>query len=150
VSEPPPIEWAGLAAWLARHFPDVASIGPGALAARIERGDPLLLVDVRTPEEQAVSTIPGALCVGPGADPRSVPVASPAATVVVYCAVGVRSARLARGLAAAGCTGVHNLERGLFGWANEGRPLAGPQGAASRVHRYDDAWQALLDPRLRA
>jgi rhodanese-related sulfurtransferase len=150
VSERPPVEWAGLADWLARHFPDVATIEASALAALIDRGADLLLVDVRTPEEQAVSTIPGALCVGPGTDPRSVPVASPAAIVVVYCAVGVRSARLARGLAAAGCAGVHNLERGLFGWANEGRPLAGPQGGASRVHRYDDAWQALLDPRLRA
>ena len=150
MSERPPADWAGLADWLACHFPDVATIEAPALAALIDRGAALLLVDVRTPEEQAVSTIPGALCVAADADPRSIQIVSPTSTVVVYCSVGVRSARLARGLVDAGRTDVRNLARGLFGWANDGRPLAGPQGAASRVHRYDDAWQALLDPRLRA
>jgi rhodanese-related sulfurtransferase len=70
--------------------------------------------------------------------------------IVVYCAVGVRSARLARALAAAGAASVLNLRGGIFDWANRGLPLAGPSGPAQRVHGYDAQWQVLLTPDLRA
>jgi rhodanese-related sulfurtransferase len=149
----PPVDWAGLASWLARAFPDVASIDVPALARWLgERsGTPPVLVDVRAPSEQAVSTLPGALCVTPEDD--AIDVARRAGTarpIVVYCAVGVRSARLARALAAAGAASVFNLRGGIFEWANRGLPLAGPAGAAQRVHGYDARWAALLDPARRA
>jgi rhodanese-related sulfurtransferase len=98
-----------------------------------------------------VSTLPGALCVTPEDDPADVlRRAGNARPIVVYCSVGVRSARLARALAVAGAANVQNLRGGIFDWANRGLPLAGPSGAAGRVHRYDETWETLLEPRLRA
>ena len=70
--------------------------------------------------------------------------------IVVYCAVGVRSARLARALSAAGAKRVLNLRGGLFDWGNRGLPLAGPSGPVRRVHGYDAEWAKLLDAPLQA
>jgi len=150
---PPPVDVAGLASWLARHFDEVESIDVPALAqwlADPARAPPVL-VDVRTPAEQAVSTLAGALRVTPGDEPADVLRRTGTdRPIVVYCSVGVRSARLARALAAAGALRVLNLRGGLFEWANRALPLAGPSGAAQRVHPYDATWQALLDPARRA
>jgi rhodanese-related sulfurtransferase len=153
VRSPPPVDLAGLASWLARKYPDVASIDVPALARWLgdrSRAAPVLL-DVRAANEQAVSTLPGALCVAPGDDPaevlRRVGAARP---IVAYCAVGVRSAKLARALAAAGAADVQSLRGGIFEWANRGLPLAGRSGAAQRVHGYNADWEVLLDPRVRA
>jgi len=70
--------------------------------------------------------------------------------IVVYCSVGVRSARLARALSATGAKQVFNLRGGIFEWANRGLPLVGPAGPARSVHGYDAEWAVLLDARLRA
>jgi rhodanese-related sulfurtransferase/Asp/Glu/hydantoin racemase len=150
---PPPADVAGLASWLARHFPDVSAIDVPALARWLDDGSRArpVLVDVRAPSEQAVSTLPGALCVTPEDDAIDVARRAGAGRpIVVYCSVGVRSARLARALAAAGTASVFNLRGGIFDWANRGLPLAGPSGTAQRVHGYDAEWEALLDPARRA
>lgn len=146
----PPVDWPGLRAWLDRHFPDVAIVDAADLARMLRSASPPLLIDVRMPAEQDVSTIPGALRVAPSVDPHDVVERAGERTIVVYCSVGVRSARLARALAAAGGADVRNLVGGIFGWANAGRPLAGPNGPAQRVHGYDAAWSVLLDAHLRA
>jgi rhodanese-related sulfurtransferase/Asp/Glu/hydantoin racemase len=153
VRAPPPVDVAGLASWVARKYPDVATIDVPALTRWLgdrSRASPVL-IDVRAANEQAVSTLPGALCVAPGDDAaevlRRVGAARP---IVTYCAVGVRSAKFARALAAAGSANVHSLRGGIFEWANRALPLAGPSGPAQRVHRYDSTWEALLDPERRA
>jgi len=153
MTEGPPADWAGLDAWLARHFGDVATIDVPALCSWLDDRSraPPLLVDVREPAEQRVSTLPGALCVAPADDAADVSRRLDAARpVVAYCSVGVRSARLARALADAGTGRVLNLRGGIFDWANRGLPLAGPCGAAQRVHGYDATWEILLDPSRRA
>jgi rhodanese-related sulfurtransferase len=149
----PPADIAGLASWLARKFPDVASIDVPALARWLDDRSlsPPVLVDVRTRAEQAVSTLPGALCVAPEDAPADVlRRTEKARPIVVYCSVGVRSARLARALSAVGATDVFNLRGGIFDWANRGLPLSGPSGSAQRVHGYDAEWAVLLEARLRA
>jgi rhodanese-related sulfurtransferase len=149
----PPVDGAGLASWLARKFPDVASIDAPALARWLDDPSlaPPVLVDVRAPAEQAVSTLPGALCVAPEDAPADVlRRMEKSRPIVVYCSVGVRSARLASALSAVGAHDVFNLRGGMFEWANRGLPLAGPLGPAQRVHRYDARWEALLDPPRRA
>jgi rhodanese-related sulfurtransferase len=146
----PPVDWAGLAAWLAATFPDVATIGADELAARIASGAPPMLVDVRTAAEQAVSTLRGACCVQPDADPHALAADAKGRGIVVYCSVGVRSARLARRLAAAGCSDVRNLDGGIFAWANAGRDVWRAGCRVRAVHGYDATWSALLDPSVLA
>ena len=151
----------GSAAWraverdLAARFPDVPTTTPAALAARL--ADPMaapVLLDARTAEEYAVSHLPGARRVAP--DATAAELADALADVdrqrpvVVYCAVGVRSAGVARRLRDAGFGHVENLEGSIFRWANEGRPLVREGRSVREVHPYDAVWGRLLAPERRA
>jgi rhodanese-related sulfurtransferase len=131
-----------------RSFPEVASITTGQLAAKIEGGASVVLLDVRTPEEYRVSHLPGAMRVDPNA--RAVDVAvDPAAEVVAYCSVGWRSARLARRLATVGVN-VVNLEGSIFEWVAKGLPVVDDRGVPVRVvHPFSRSWAWLVDPSLR-
>jgi rhodanese-related sulfurtransferase len=150
----PPADWAGLAAWLAGRYPDVRSIGVDALAAWLADGarPRPWLVDCRSAEEQAISTLPDAHRVNSPEDGVAAAAAfAPDHPIVVYCAVGVRSSRLANRLLKAGHTEVLNLEGAIFAWANRGLPLTGPGGQTTQlVHPYDATWCALLAPERRA
>ena len=72
------------------------------------------------------------------------------ATVVAYCSVGYRSARLAAALRDRGLADVHNLEGSIFRWANEDRPLFRGDTPVRRVHPFDETWGVLLAPDRRA
>lgn len=144
---------AGIKDLVRKRFPEVRQLPTKELAAWLadtKRPQPVIL-DVRQPEEFALSHLPGARRVDPNAKADSV--RSLTATnqpVVVYCSVGYRSSELAQRLLKAGVTNVFNLEGSIFQWANEGRPLAGTNGPAAKVHPYDDRWGALLKPEVRA
>jgi rhodanese-related sulfurtransferase len=128
----------------------VAWISTDALAAEMVSPTPPTLLDVRQPDEIAVSRIPGAIPVNPDAsvdDLRQLDLEGP---VVVYCSVGARSATLAERLKAAGIDSVRNLRGSIFAWANEGRPLERAGESVQTVHPYDAAWGTYLRPSLRA
>jgi rhodanese-related sulfurtransferase len=149
--DPPLPDWAQLARWLARHYPEVPQIDADALHAWLHdpARQPPLLLDIRSPDEQAVSTLPGARCVANAAQARRAVYESLAREIVVYCAVGVRSVRLARTLLR-GDLHVLNLSGAIFGWANRGYPLVKGGAPAAYVHPYDSRWEILLAPERRA
>jgi rhodanese-related sulfurtransferase len=149
--DPPPPDWARLAAWLARRYPDVPTIDADALLAWIHdpTREPPLLIDIRSADEQAISTLPGAQCVRDAAGARRAVRESLPRQVVVYCAVGVRSARLARSLQRDGLR-VLNLAESIFGWANRGYPLVTHGAPTDRVHPYGAKWAVLLSAARRA
>lgn len=138
------------------RFPGVRWIDRDRLAAWLgeEGGIDVVLLDVRTEEEFAVSHLPGAMRLDPDLEEddlrRLAPVASLArdATIVTYCSVGYRSAAAARQLARAGFGNVFNLEGGIFGWANSGRAVHRDGKPVAEVHPYDAVWGRLLDARL--
>jgi rhodanese-related sulfurtransferase len=70
--------------------------------------------------------------------------------IVVYCAVGYRSAALADRLLQAGYTHVHNLEGGIFGWANAGLPMVRDGQATTTAHPFDAVWGRMLSAEHRA
>ena len=143
--DPPPRDWLQLADWLARRYPDVPTVSADALHAWMNdpTREPPLLLDIRGAGEQEVSTLPGAHCVRNAADARRAIRASLPRTIVAYCAVGVRSARLVRTLRRDGYA-AFNLAESIFGWANRGYPLTARGGPAARVHPFDPKWAALL------
>ncbi len=149
--DPPPQDWTRLAQWLARHYPDVPEIGADALHAWVHdpTRQPPLLLDIRSADEQAVSTLPGACCVSNAAQARRAVRESLPGEIVVYCAVGVRSVRLARTLLREGLR-VLNLSGAIFGWANRGYPLVKGSAPATHAHPYDARWGILLAPEHRA
>ncbi len=136
-----------------RDYPRAQSILPEDLEAKLSRGSPLLLIDVRTQAEFAVSHVPGAVRVDPAIGTAAFferfGRQAAGKTVVVYCSVGVRSAQLATRvgdmLSKAGASGVFNLKGGIFAWHNTGRPLVAGNAQTSDVHGYSGRWARYLD-----
>ena len=97
----------------------VRQVTPTAVAAMIARGDPLLLVDVRQPEEYAFCHLAGSVLIPIGEltvratemDPN------PGTLVVVVCHHGVRSYKAAAFLAQAGVENVASLAGGVEAWS---------------------------------
>ncbi len=152
--------WASPAWWqvnllLDYRFSDVQSISTQELdvilrqAQKDSTSKNLVVLDIRSAEEFAVSRIPGARHVPPEAvldfAERELASADRTDLIVVYCSVGLRSAIAARDLEFLGFTQVKNLRGSLFQWANEGRALEG--GAV--VHPYNGYWGRLLRAAVR-
>lgn len=132
-------------------FPSVKQVSPSGLAARLANSDSLVLLDVRDPQEFAVSHLPGAVRVAPQVDGKSfmekIDVTNK--TVVFYCSVGVRSSKLAQKLQPEllrkGAISVFNLDGGIFAWHNEMRPLEEDSGRTTDfVHPFDPKYKSLL------
>jgi rhodanese-related sulfurtransferase len=137
----------------ARKFPTLEWVEPEELAqwrADSSRPQPVLL-DARTPPEYNVSHLKGAVRVDARAPSLRAIAAVPRDTpVVVYCTVGYRSARVAQWLRRQGFHTVYDLAGGLFGWANEGRPMEANGRPVLQVHPYNELWGRLLEPKARA
>jgi rhodanese-related sulfurtransferase len=149
------LSWQAVAALIDRDHPGVSSISTDSLATWLADSSrvPPLLLDAREPEEYAVSHLPGARRVAPDASPDALAAALSGEldrSVVVYCSVGYRSARIADRLEAAGFRDVRNLTGSIFQWANEGRPVVRDGEPVREVHPYDAVWGRLLDRDLRA
>ena len=134
------------------RFPEVTQLSTEELGAWLAdaRRLPPVLLDVRTPAEFALSHLPGAIQVDPGADPsvvaRRIPSQRP---VVVYCSVGWRSSALAARWRRSVGTEILNLEGSIFAWANENRPLESAMTGPPRVHPYQAIFGRLLRPEKR-
>jgi rhodanese-related sulfurtransferase len=92
---------------------------------RLERGDPLHLVDVREDEEWRKGHIPGALHIGKGVLERDVEKTIPDtdADIVLYCGGGYRSVLAADALQRMGYTNVTSMAGGYRGWTGAGNPV---------------------------
>lgn len=144
---------ASVVAVIRHRFRGVPQTSPDELAAWLadrSRARPQLL-DVREPDEYAVSHLPGAIRVAPDAPARDVLARiDPSRPVVAYCSVGYRSSLLVQRLRAAGFTGAVNLEGSIFAWANEGHPLESEGRPVRIVHPYDASFGQLLKAEHRA
>ena len=140
---------AKMIATVRAKFPGVPQLRPADLAALLENKKAVApqLLDIREPDEFAVSHLRGAINVSPDASAtEAMKKIDPARPVVVYCSVGYRSSRLAERLIAAGFKNVSNLEGSIFAWANEGRALEKDGQPARTVHPYNAVFGRLLKP----
>ncbi len=137
------VSWQRINTEIAEKFSDVEHISIAKFLDKQEKGDDLLIVDVREPEEYAVSHILGAQNM---TDPQAIAklALESEKDVVVYCSVGYRSAILAQDLRDLGVREVANLQGSIFAWANQGLPLVNQMGATREVHGFDDYWSQLL------
>ncbi|GIV65926.1 MAG: molybdopterin-synthase adenylyltransferase MoeB [Chloroflexota bacterium] len=97
-------------------------IEPVELKQRLERGDEVVLIDVRDPVEQQVAALPGALVIPLERLGQRMKELDPQREYVLFCRTGVRSARGVRQMMAAGFTKVKNLRGGLNAWAEKVDP----------------------------
>ena len=100
-------------------------------------GDPeVVFVDVRDPEEQAVSMIPGAVT-------SEVFLAAPeryqGQRIIAYCTISYRSGKLAAKLARQDIT-IVNLKGGLLAWVHAGGVLVRGYKPIKQLHIYGRQW----------
>jgi rhodanese-related sulfurtransferase len=93
--------------------------------AKLDRGEKLILVDVREESEYAKDHLPGAIHLGKGIIERDVEERVPDlnAPLVLYCGGGFRSALAADNLQKMGYTNVFSMDGGIRGWREQGFTL---------------------------
>lgn len=86
--------------------------------ARLDRGDPFLLIDVREESEYAKDHLPGAIHLGRGILERDIEERVPELNtpLVLYCGGGYRSALAADNLQKMGYNNVLSMDGGIRGW----------------------------------
>src|ERR1035437_8760128 len=92
------------------------------LKARLDRGDDLLVVDVRELQEYQINQIPGSVLIQLGDVPKRYHELDPIQEVVVQCKMGGRSAKAADFLRSVGFTRVLNLTGGILAWIDKVDP----------------------------
>jgi adenylyltransferase/sulfurtransferase len=91
-------------------------ITPAALAARLERGEAPMLLDVREPYEWAITRLPEARLVPLNSLPDALDTLDRSAEIVVYCHHGLRSAAAVDWLREQGFARARNLVGGIDRW----------------------------------
>src|SRR5205823_7571456 len=92
---------------------------------QLDRGEKLLLIDVREESEFAKDHLPGAIHLGKGVIERDIEARVPDlnTTLVLYCGGGFRSALAADNLQKMGYTNVISMDGGVRGWREKNYPL---------------------------
>ncbi|MGH7949059.1 MAG: rhodanese-like domain-containing protein [Candidatus Binataceae bacterium] len=98
-------------------MPRIGEIEPRELKHRIERGDDILILDVRELEEIAIARLRGAVNLPMGEVPSRITELDPNREIVVLCHHGIRSAQVAAYLASMGFERVSNLSGGIDEWS---------------------------------
>ena len=101
---------------------DLVELTPREVAEKLKRGDDFDFLDVREPHEWAIARIEGARLVPLGTVGDAIATLNRAREIVIHCKGGVRSAKAARQLQAAGFTRVRNLAGGILRWSDEVDP----------------------------
>jgi molybdopterin/thiamine biosynthesis adenylyltransferase/rhodanese-related sulfurtransferase len=92
------------------------------LAARLKRGEKIRLIDVREPQEVAISSLPGEELFPLGQLAARLPELDCAQEIVLFCRTGLRSTRALEMMVSAGFGKVRNLRGGINAWAREVDP----------------------------
>jgi molybdopterin/thiamine biosynthesis adenylyltransferase/rhodanese-related sulfurtransferase len=98
------------------------SVSPTELAASIERGDELVLLDVREPWEAEIASLPGSMLVPLASLESVVDKLDPAEDFVVYCHHGVRSESALHFLQGRGFDHAKHLAGGIDAWSRDVDP----------------------------
>jgi sulfur-carrier protein adenylyltransferase/sulfurtransferase len=95
---------------------------PQDLSTLMKSQTPPLLLDVREPHEQKISTLPGSVNIPLGVLASRLSELDSAREMVLYCKAGTRSSRALELLVSAGFKKVKNLKGGINAWAKEVDP----------------------------
>jgi adenylyltransferase/sulfurtransferase len=95
---------------------------PRELKERLDRGEPIVIVDVREPQEYQINRIPGSRLIPLGELPQRYEELDPNAAIVCQCKSGMRSAKATGFLRSIGFKNVRNLAGGIIGWIDQVDP----------------------------
>lgn len=113
------------------------SISPRELHRKMTSGEPLALLDVRTPSEYRATHVPGAVLepldsLDPARVSRHFPAEGP---LYVLCQSGTRARQAINRLERAGLGRCVLVEGGTAGWVQEGLPVQRQQGFSMSLER---------------
>lgn len=146
---PEPLTWTDVDQLIQDDYPSVPSITTDELSESLAAGREIVLLDVREPEEFAVSHLAGARRATSVAEAAAIlDAVGPDTLVVAYCSVGYRSAALVTALREQGVPTAVNLEGSIFAWANAGLPVYRGDIEVAEVHPFDGSWGTLLNQGL--
>lgn len=100
----------------------VGSIDPKTLKAKLDRGEDVVVLDVREPLESEIGAIPGAMVMPIGELPDRYGEIDRSKEIVCLCRTGIRSLHAALFLTHQGFRNVHNLVGGIHAWADDVDP----------------------------
>ena len=92
------------------------------LKTELDRGDQVVIVDVREPQEFQINRVPGSILIPLGDLPKRYVELDPNANIVTQCKSGMRSAKAQDFLRSKGFTRVRNLTGGVLGWIDQVDP----------------------------
>src|SRR5882724_7827780 len=117
-------QFCGIPAHEPAPAPGVAEgeIDPVEVKAKIDRGDPFVLIDVREPHEYQIAKIPYAKLIPLGELPKRVNELNSADEIVAHCKSGTRSAKAVEFLKQAGFRKVKNMKGGILAWSDKVDP----------------------------
>ena len=113
--------------------------GPADLKRRLDAGEPVVVVDVRDPDEYRDGHIEDAANISRGFLEFRIGTVAPEPTtpLVLYCQTGLRSMLAARQLKELGYENVINLQGGFQKWAQSGLPVAKDKPLTTeQIQRY--------------
>ena len=120
----------------AQKFPEVEGITAATLQ-QLQQQEELVLIDVRSPEEIAVSHIRGAITAAEFERNLS---QYQDVRAIAYCTIGYRSGLYAQKLEQQGIK-VLNLEGSLLSWTHAGGELVNAAGKTNKVHVFGRRWR---------
>jgi len=94
-------------------------VTPKEVKERLDRGEKLLLVDVREPHEHALCRIEGALLIPMGTIPANLQKLDVDEDVICFCHHGIRSLDVANWLCGKGVSGAKSMVGGIDRWSTE-------------------------------
>jgi rhodanese-related sulfurtransferase len=94
-------------------------VTPRELKERLDRGDPIFLLDVREPDEVEMASIGGAHVIPSGQILMRAAEVPKDKDVVIFCHIGARSMMAAYQLKRKGWTRVANMTGGIEAWSLE-------------------------------
>jgi rhodanese-related sulfurtransferase len=99
------------------------NVAPADAMALLTQRQQVFLLDVRTAEEYRQARLDGATLIPIDQVVRRLAEIPRDRPVLVYCAVGSRSAQVFNFLARRGYAEVYNLDGGIYAWAAQGYPV---------------------------
>jgi|Transcript_114687 rhodanese-related sulfurtransferase len=129
------------------NYDDVQTILASEVMEALEKRTPeVLLIDVRSPAERSVSTIPGSKTAAEfDADPEGLGAGK---LVVPFCTIGGRSCQYVKQLLdrpSQPWSELRNFKLSIIGWCHAGGPLVDSKGNASKqVHACGENWAGMF------
>jgi adenylyltransferase/sulfurtransferase len=102
--------------------PGTGTLSASDLKAELDRGENIVILDVREPQEYQINRIPGSILIPLGDLPKRYVELEPNANIVSHCKSGMRSAKAQEFLHSKGFTNVRNLTGGILGWIDQVDP----------------------------